>query len=145
VASDLNHVVILGNLVRDGELKYTSGGTALLKFGVANNQAKKVGEQWEDEVFFFNCLMWGKRAESLNQYLVKGARVVVEGQLRQNRWTTQEGQNRSVVEIKVNNLNFAGGKKGEGQSQQSQQSQQDGPPSAVPSSLEGDFEDDIPF
>src|SRR5512138_2486102 len=96
--TDLNIVLIIGRLTRDAELKYTQGGTAVSKFGVACNKRRKDGDQWKDEASFFDVVLWGKSAEGLNQYLTKGKQVAIEGELNQNRWT-QDGQNRSKVEI----------------------------------------------
>ena len=96
--ADINHVVLVGRLTRNAELKYTNNGAAVSKFSIAINQRRKKEEQWVDEAHFFDIVLWGKTAESLNQYLVKGKQVGIEGQLRQNRWE-QEGQARSKVEI----------------------------------------------
>jgi len=106
--ADINHVVLVGRLTRDAELKYTAGGQAVCKFSVAINRRKKNGEQWEDEPNYFDVVLWGRQGESLNQYLVKGKSVGVEGELRQDRWQ-QDGQNRSKVEIVANNIQLLGG------------------------------------
>jgi single-strand DNA-binding protein len=106
--ADLNHVVLIGRLTRDAELKYTSGGQAVCKFSIAINRRRKNGDQWEDEANFFDIVLWGRQGESLNQYLLKGKMVGIEGELRQDRWQ-QDGQNRSRVEIVANNLQLLGG------------------------------------
>jgi single-strand DNA-binding protein len=106
--ADINHVVLVGRLTRDAELKYTAGGQAVCKFSVAVNRRKKSGEQWVDEANFFDIVLWGRQGESLNQYLLKGKQVGVDGELRQDRWE-QDGQNRSKVEIVANNLQLLGG------------------------------------
>jgi single-strand DNA-binding protein len=106
--ADINHVVLVGRLTRDAELKYTAGGQAVCKFSVAVNRRKKSGEQWVDEANFFDIVLWGRQGEALNQYLVKGKLVGVDGELRQDRWE-QDGQNRSKVEIVANNLQLLGG------------------------------------
>jgi single-strand DNA-binding protein len=105
---DLNHVVLIGRLTRDAELKYTSGGQAVCKFSIAVNRRKKTGDQWEDEANFFDIVVWGRQGESLHPYLVKGKMVGVDGELRQDRWQ-QEGQNRSKIEIVANFLQLLGG------------------------------------
>ncbi|MDR3114895.1 MAG: single-stranded DNA-binding protein [Treponema sp.] len=105
---DLNHVVLIGRLTRDAELKYTTNGQAVCKFSIAVNRRRKNGEQWVDEANFFDVVLWGRQGESLNQYLVKGKLVGVDGELRQDRWE-QDGQNRSKVEIVANNLQLLGG------------------------------------
>ena len=111
--ADLNHVVLIGRLTRDAELKYTPGGQAVCKFSIAVNRRRKNGDQWEDEANFFDIVLWGKQGESLNQYLVKGKMVGVDGELRQDRWQ-QDGQNRSKVEIVATYLQLLGGGPGTG-------------------------------
>ncbi|GHV85909.1 hypothetical protein AGMMS50230_15170 [Spirochaetia bacterium] len=108
---DLNRVVLIGRLTRDAELKYTANGQAVCKFSVAVNRRKKSGEQWVDEPNFFDVVVWGRQGESINQYLVKGKMVGVDGELRQDRWE-QDGQNRSRVEIVAANIQLLGGNPG---------------------------------
>jgi single-strand DNA-binding protein len=108
---DINHVVLVGRLTRDAELKYTSGGQAVCKFSLAINRRKKNGDQWEDEPNFFDVVCWGRQGEALNQYMLKGKQVGVEGQLRQDRWE-QDGQNRSRVQIIASNIQLLGGSGG---------------------------------
>lgn len=105
---DINHVVLVGRLTRDAELKYTAGGQAVCKFSLALNRRRKSGDQWVDEANFFDIVLWGRQGETLNQYLLKGKQVGVEGELRQDRWE-QDGQNRSKVEIVANNIQLLGG------------------------------------
>jgi len=105
---DINHVVLVGRLTRDAELKSISSGQAVCKFSIAVNRRRKSGEQWEDEPNFFDIVVWGRQGESLHQYLVKGKLVGVDGELRQDRWQ-QDGQNRSKVEIVANNIQLLGG------------------------------------
>ena len=109
--ADLNHVVLLGRLTRDAELKYTANGQAVCKFSIAVNRRRRNGDQWEDEANFFDIVVWGRQGESLAQYLTKGKMVGVDGELRQDRWQ-QDGQNRSKVEIIANNLQLLGGGSG---------------------------------
>ncbi len=111
--ADINHVVLVGRLTRNAELKYTNSGAAVSKFSIAINQRRKKDDQWVDESHFFDIVLWGKTAESLNQYLVKGKQVGIEGQLRQDRWE-QEGQSRSRVEIFATNVMLLGGGQGGG-------------------------------
>ena len=111
--ADLNHVILIGRLTRDADFKYITSGQAICKFSVAVNRRKKSGDQWVDEANFFDVVLWGRQAETLNQYLLKGKQVAVEGELRQDRWE-QDGQNRSKVEIVANNLQLLGGNSGGG-------------------------------
>ena len=105
---DINHVTLVGRLTRDAELKYTANGQAVCKFSVAVNRRRKNGGNWEDEANFFDIVVWGRQGESLAQYLVKGKQVGIDGELKQERWQ-KDGQNRSKVEIVVNNLQLLGG------------------------------------
>jgi single-strand DNA-binding protein len=108
---DLNHAVVIGRLTRDAELKYTANGQAVCKFSLAVNRRRKNGDQWVDEPNFFDITLWGRQGESINQYLVKGKLVGVDGELRQDRWE-QDGQNRSKIEIVANNVQLLGGSGG---------------------------------
>ena len=108
MANDLNLVALSGRLVRESELRYTNGGMAICRFSLAVNRRTKKGDNWEDEASFFDCSMFGKSAESVNQFLEKGKQVNVHGELRQNRWE-QDGESRSRVEVIVNNLQLIGG------------------------------------
>jgi single-strand DNA-binding protein len=141
---DLNHVVLIGRLTRDAELKYTSGGQAVCKFSIAVNRRKKNGDQWEDEANFFDIVVWGKQGEALHQYLVKGKMVGVDGELRQDRWQ-QDGQNRSKVEIVAAYLQLLGG--GGGGERQNYQNSGSGNSEVQPynSPKDDGFTDDIPF
>jgi single-strand DNA-binding protein len=111
--ADINHVVLVGRLTRDAELKYTAGGQAVCKFSIALNRRRKSGEQWVDEANFFDIVLWGRQGEALNQYLVKGKQIGIDGELRQDRWE-QDGQNRSKVEIVANNVQLLGSGSGGG-------------------------------
>jgi single-strand DNA-binding protein len=121
--ADVNHVILIGRLTRDAELKYTSGGMAVCKFAIAVNKRRKQGEQWVDEANFFDIVLWGKVGEVLNQYLVKGKQVAVEGELHQNRWQN-EGKSMSKIDINANNVQLLGGDKQAAPAQQSQSNRQ---------------------
>jgi single-strand DNA-binding protein len=153
--ADINRVVLVGRLTRDAELKYTSAGQAVCKFSVAVNRRRKNGDQWEDEANYFDVVLWGRQGESLNQYLVKGKAVGIDGELRQDRWQ-QDGQNRSKVEIVANNIQLLGGTQGsngpggggQGGNQgflQPRNSAGGAGESSHSSSSDDDFTDDIPF
>ena len=158
--ADINHVVLVGRLTRDAEIKYTASGQAVCKFSVAVNRRRKNGDQWEDEANYFDVVLWGRQGEALNQYLLKGKSVGVEGELRQDRWQ-QDGQNRSKVEIVANNIQLLGGNPGsqgggQGSGNQGSGSQgfsnNRGENAATENSAQGNassqddhFTDDIPF
>ena len=106
--ADLNSVNIIGRLTRDADLKYTQGGMAISNFSIAVNRRKKTGEQWTDEVSFFDVNLFGKAADSLKQYLLKGKQVAICGELRQDRWE-KDGQSHSRVYIVANDIQLLGG------------------------------------
>ena len=101
MALSVNNVVILGNLTRDPELRFTPNGTPVAGFGLAVNrryQNKKSGE-WVEDTSFFNVTVWFKLAENCAESLSKGDRVLVSGRLSQRGWEDKDGQKKSVVEI----------------------------------------------
>ncbi|MBQ7611839.1 MAG: single-stranded DNA-binding protein [Spirochaetaceae bacterium] len=106
--TDVNRVILVGRLTRDAELKYTASGLAVCRFSIAVNSRRKNGDTWEDRASFFDIVCFGKMGETLNQYLVKGKQVCVDGELQQNRWE-QDGQPRSKVEVIAANLQLLGG------------------------------------
>lgn len=112
MSSDINDVTLVGRLTRESELKYLNNGTPVLKFSIAVNRRMKSGDNWEDEVSYFDIVLWGKQGESIQQYLGKGKQIAVSGDLRQNRWE-QDGQNRSKVEVIASNVQLLGGQKQE--------------------------------
>lgn len=137
--SDINSVVLCGRVTRDAELKYTSGGTAVSEISVAIN--RYAGKDKGDEVSFFEISLWGKTAEALVQYLTKGRQIVVQGELRQERWE-QDGQKRSKVRINANNIQLVGGKE-----ERQEPARQSAPQPASQQMLgpEGYESDEIPF
>lgn len=154
--ADINQVVLVGRLTRDAEMKYTSGGTAVSKIGLAVNRRVKKGDTWTDEASFFDVAIWGKQAESLNPYLLKGQQVAISGELRQDRWE-QDGQKRSRVEIAANDVQLLGRPAGSegGQARPAVSSPSSSyarperdnrsPEPSPPSHFDGGFDDDIPF
>lgn len=101
--SSINRVALSGNLTRDPDLQVTKGGTSVLKFGLAVGE--KRGDR--DHTNFFDCIVWGKYGEVMQQYLSKGQRVAVEGQLSYSSWE-QDGQRRSKVEVVVRSIDTLG-------------------------------------
>lgn len=140
MSADLNHVDLIGRLTRDAELKYTAGGTAVCKFALAVNRRVKKGDQWTEEASFFDCVLWGKSGEAINQYLLKGKQIAVDGELRQERWQ-HEGQNRSKIEVVANNVQLLGGQS----ESKPQQARQPGAPAAYNAPAGEQFPDDVPF
>jgi single-strand DNA-binding protein len=102
-----NQIVIVGNLTRDPELRYTPNGAALVKFGVAVSRRVKddATGQWKDaDTSFFDVTAWRTLAENVAETLTQGSRVVVVGRLRTNSWETPEGEKRSKIEIEAEEI-----------------------------------------
>jgi len=102
----LNKVLLIGNLTRDPELRFTPQGTAVCTFGLATNRSWTTGESGErnEQVEFHRVVAWSKLAEICGQLLKKGRKAFVEGRLQTREWTTQEGQKRQVTEIIIENM-----------------------------------------
>ena len=97
VANGLNSVMIIGNLGRDPELRYTQRGTAVASFSVAVNSWKAEGK--EEEVEWFNVVAWDKLAETCSQYLAKGRRVYISGRQQTRSWEGQDGEKKYRTEL----------------------------------------------
>ncbi|MBS3751983.1 MAG: single-stranded DNA-binding protein [Anaerolineales bacterium] len=100
MSRSLNKVMIIGNLGREPEMRYTPSGKPLTKFRVATNRRWTTpdGEE-QTETEWFNVVTWGKLAEICNQYLTKGERVYIEGRLHTRHWTDEDGNHQSATEV----------------------------------------------
>ena len=96
--ASFNKVLLMGNLTRDPELRYTASGAAVASFGLAVNRKFKQGEEWKDEVCFVDITVWAKQGENCAQYLNKGSLVFLEGRLNYQTWEADGGQKRSKLE-----------------------------------------------
>lgn len=94
-----SNVTVIGNITRDPELRYTTGGRGVASFGLACNRRYQVNGEWQEQVSFFNVVAWGTLGENVAASVTKGTRVIVTGRLEQRSWETQDGDKRSVVEI----------------------------------------------
>lgn len=139
--SDINQVVICGRLTRDSELKFTTGGTAVARASVAVN--RYAGQNKDDEVSFFDVIIWGKQAEGLNQYLTKGKQVVISGELKQERWE-KEGQKQSRVEIVARSIQLVGSKDEKSEPKKEEPKKQEKYQGPGPEDFQDDA-DEIPF
>ena len=108
-----NKIIIVGNLGRDPELRYTPQGSAVCNFSVATNEKKrdKAGEL-QDVTTWFRVTLWNKQAENASKYLTKGSPVYVEGRLRIEEWTDRDGNTRYTLEVNATDMQFisAGGR-----------------------------------
>ena len=104
-----NRVILVGNLTRDIELKYTPGGTAVTDIGMAVNDRRKTANgEWVDETTFVDVTLWGRTAEVASEYLGKGSPILVEGRLKLDTWET-EGQKRSKLRVVCDRMQMLGG------------------------------------
>ena len=111
--ASFNRVILVGNLTRDPELRYIPSGTAVSDIGLAVNDRIKRGDQWVDEATFVDITLWGRTAEIANEYLSKGAPVLIEGRLKLDRWE-KDGQKHSKLKVIGERLQMLGGKEGGG-------------------------------
>jgi single-strand DNA-binding protein len=152
--SNINRVIITGNLTRDPELRsLSSSGTSVCTLRVAcNGRRRNSAGEWEDQPNYFDVTVWGAQGENCSRYLSKGRPVAVDGRLHWREWTTEEGQKRSSVDIIADSVQFLGGRDDAGNGNGFSSSAR-APESDVPIDT-GDFErtpvgasadEDIPF
>ena len=156
--ANVNKVMLLGNITRDLEVRYTPKGTAVCDLGMAVNRIR-TGDNGEriEEVTYVDVTLWGRQAELAGQYLSKGRSVFIEGRLQLDQWDDKTtGQKRSRLRVVGENMQFIGGQGGGGNQggaprQQAAPPQQSSPPpqsnqggAAAADSFDND-EDDIPF
>ena len=136
--SSYNRVILMGNITRDIELRYTQGGTAVTELGLAVNDRRKNSEgEWVDEATFVDVTLWGRTAEIAGQYLGKGSPVLIEGRLKLDIWE-KDGEKRSKLKVVGEKLQMLGSKK-DSANEYSEPSKQDKP------EVQYDEDDDIPF
>ena len=100
----LNKAMIIGNLGRDPEMRYTPNGQAVTQFTVAVNRNYKVGDEWKEETEWFRVVAWAALAERTAEYLRKGRKVYVEGRLQTRSWEDKDGQKRYTTELVANTV-----------------------------------------
>jgi single-strand DNA-binding protein len=100
-----NSVTLIGNLVDDPELRFTPSGVAMAKIRLAvNRRWRDRNQEWQEETSFFGGTCWREMAETVAESLQKGMRIIVTGQLEQRSWETQEGDKRSIVELRIDEI-----------------------------------------
>ena len=106
----VNKVILVGNLGRDAELRYTPGGAAVSTLNLATTEVwnDKQGQK-QEKTEWHRIVLWGKQAESLQEYLVKGKQIYVEGRLQTRQWDDKEGNKRYTTEIKADRVTLLGG------------------------------------
>ena len=113
--ASFNRVVLVGNLTRDVEVRRTPQGTAVTDLGLAVNERVKRNDEWVDEANFFDITLWGRTAEVAGEYLSKGSSVLIEGRLKYETWTQDDGSKRSKVKVVGERMQMLGGRGGGGQ------------------------------
>ena len=150
--SDINNVVVIGTLTREPEIKYTPSGTAVATVSIANNQSFVVNNETKTSVNYFTVSAWGQTAINVQKYLHKGSHIVVQGQLKQERWTDKTtGKTVSKIVISANQISFLGSPQSQSKPQPAPQTPAAPPPQQNPWAEEGTYgvlsspDDDIPF
>lgn len=115
-ASNINVVVITGNLTKDPDLRHTGGGTPVCEMRVAVNSRRKDGStgEWVDKPNYFDVTVWGAQGENCATYLEKGRPVAVEGRLDWREWEAKDGSKRQAVQIIASSVQFLGSRDGGG-------------------------------
>jgi len=137
-----NRVILMGNLTRDPELRFTANNTAVCSIGLAINRRYRDGSgEIKEEVCFIDCEAWAKAAETLSKYLAKGRPLLVEGRLKLDRWKSKDGENRSKLKVVVENFQFIDSRSpgDQAKTQQAEKTVADEPAPV------GAMDDDIPF
>lgn len=146
----LNRVMLIGNLGKDAELRTTQGGQTVANFNLACNEVwnDRNGER-QERTEWVRCVLWGKKAESLEKYLLKGKQIHVEGKLQTREWEDRDGNKRWTTEVNVFNVVLLGSGGGGGGRSGGRRRQDESEPSADAGSAMAEPidmpEDDIPF
>jgi len=141
--ASFNKVILLGNLTRDPEMRYTPSGSPVASFGLAVNRRYRQGDEQKEEVCFVDISTFGRQAELAGEYLSKGRMVLIEGRLQFRTWEDQNGQRRSKLDVVAERVNFMPrtGQDGGG----SRQSAGGAPPPYRDDDIPQPQDDDIPF
>lgn len=131
----MNQITLAGSLGRDAEVRYLNSGDAVCNFSIADSQGRDKPTIW------WNCTLYGKRAESLSQYLTKGQSVTVVGHVSEREFTDKNGNHRKAMDVRVNELALQGGKR----ESAGDDGYQKPTPAAEPAQQGFSNDDDIPF
>jgi single-strand DNA-binding protein len=127
----MNNITIAGGLGRDAELKYLNNGDPICNFSVADSQGR------DKETIWWNCTLFGKRAEALSQYLTKGQSVTVVGTITERAWASKDGEKRKSMDVRVSEIALQGGRKDAEPQEERRQA-----PKPAPVDIDSD---DLPF
>lgn len=139
----LNHIVIMGRLTKDPELRTTQSGTPVTSFTLAVDRDFKSRDSGEKSVDFIDCVAWKQTAEFVSKYFAKGRMAVVEGRMQIREWKDKDGNNRRTAEVVAENVYFGDSKKDDGGSFGTTYAEQ--PVGGFTEVADGDDGDDLPF
>ncbi|MCP4189953.1 MAG: single-stranded DNA-binding protein [Planctomycetaceae bacterium] len=143
--ASFNRVILVGNITRDVELRYTQSGLAVTEVGLAvNDRRKNQSGEWIDETTFVDVTLWGRQAEVAGEYLSKGSPVLIEGRLKLDSWE-QDGQKRSKLRVVGERMQMLGSRPAGSRPSQQQASSNYNQPASAPAGGPPPPEDDIPF
>ena len=146
MARGFNRVLLIGNLTRDPELRYTPSNTAVADLGLAVNRTyRDASGETKEDVTFVDITVWGRSAENCSQYLSKGSPVFVEGRLTLDQWENNEGQRRSKLKVTAQRVDFLGSPGSSGQQQTSGKPTANTPEEILEDVTVDETEDDVPF
>jgi single-strand DNA-binding protein len=136
----MNNITVAGNVARDAEVRYLANGDAVANFSVADNTGK------DKPAIFWNCQLFGKRAEALQQYIRKGDKITVAGSISERAWNDKDGTPRKTMEIRVSEVALQGGKQRD-EEPAPQRAAAPRPPARAPATATrfDDMDPDIPF
>jgi single-strand DNA-binding protein len=139
-----NRVILVGNITRDIELRYTQSGLAVTDIGLAVNDRRKTQSgEWVDETTFVDITLWGRQAEIASEYLGKGSQVLIEGRLKLDTWE-QDGQKRSKLRVVGDRMQMLGSRSAAGRSDRGEAGEEH-PVVAAGNTSHDESGDDIPF
>ncbi len=141
----VNKVILVGNLGRDAELRYTPGGAAVATLNLATTEVwNDRSNQRQEKTEWHRVVVWGKQAESLQEYLTKGKQIYVEGRLQTRQWDDKDGNKKYTTEIKADRITLLGGGSGASGARSSERGGGHAAPMDEPP-MEPITDDDIPF
>jgi single-strand DNA-binding protein len=146
MARGINKVILIGNLGRDPEVRFSASGTAVGNLRIATTERRKDRDSgdWQDHTEWHSVVVLGRMAEVARDYLRKGAKVYIEGRLQTRKWQGQDGQDRYTTEILANDMQMLDGRQGGAGAPDYEEPAARPRPAAEPS-VPGDLDDDIPF
>ncbi len=139
-----NRVILVGNLTRDVDVRFTKTGTPVTDLGLAVNDRVKRGEEWVDETTFVDVTLWGRTAEIAGEYLSKGSQVLIEGRLKLDTWE-QDGQKRHKLHVVADRMQMLGSKGGGGGSKRNNDAAAEEAVASSGDNFETAPQDEIPF